>query len=168
MSKSIGFIGGGRITAIFLAAWKDSGLALGPVVVSDGDPEVLARLQARFPEIQVTGDNRVPAGRELVFLSLHPPVAREVLPALAGSLLPGALVVSLAPVLTFERLSTLLGGFQRLARMIDLGQRAPAQRQIAKDAGGQLPDHSRAQQQLMADQLGLCRGLAQSSPKRTR
>jgi pyrroline-5-carboxylate reductase len=118
MPKSIGFIGGGRITAIFLAAWKDSGLALEPVVVSDGDPEVLARLQARFPEIQVTGDNRVPAGRELVFMSLHPPVAREVLPALAGSLLPGALVVSLAPVLSFERLSGLLGGFGRLARMI--------------------------------------------------
>lgn len=118
MSKTLGFIGGGRITAIFLEAWKDGGVPLHDVTVSDPDAAVLGRLKERFPGIRTTTDNRVSMAQDVVFLSLHPPVAKTVLPELAGALRPEALLISLAPVLTFQKLSGLLGGFARLVRMI--------------------------------------------------
>jgi pyrroline-5-carboxylate reductase len=118
MHSKIGFIGGGRITAIFLAAWKGGGIDLKDVVVSDPNAEVLASLKARFPEVQTISENRISAAQDVVFLSLHPPVAKTVVPQIVEALAPKALVVSLAPVLTFEKLSGLLGGFSRLARMI--------------------------------------------------
>ena len=118
MKTTIGFIGGGRITAIFLAAWKDGGVPLKEVVVSDPDAVVLADLQKRFPEIQITTDNRLSAAREVVFMALHPPVAKSVLPQIADALTSDTILVSLAPVLTFEKLTVLLKGFSRLGRMI--------------------------------------------------
>jgi pyrroline-5-carboxylate reductase len=118
MHAKIGFIGGGRITAIFLSAWKDGGVDLTEVVVSDPNAEILASLKARFPEIHAVADNRLSAAQDVVFLSLHPPVAKTVLPQITDALQPKALLVSLAPVLTFEKLSGLLGGFSRLTRMI--------------------------------------------------
>ncbi len=118
MHAKIGFIGGGRITAILLAAWKDGHVDLKEVVVSDPDAEVLGNLKARFPEIHIVAENRLSAAQDVVFLALHPPVAKTVLPQIADALPPQALLVSLAPVLTFVKLSGLLGGFSRLARMI--------------------------------------------------
>jgi pyrroline-5-carboxylate reductase len=49
---------------------------------------------------------------------VHPPVMAEVAAGIKGSLNPGALVVSLAPKFTAAKLSELLGGFARLARVI--------------------------------------------------
>jgi pyrroline-5-carboxylate reductase len=114
----IGFLGGGRITSILLAAWADGGICLKDVVVSDSDPDVLAKLKARFPEIGTVMDNRLSVEQEVVFLSLHPSVAKTVLPDLAKSMPANALFVSLAPGLDFGNLSGLLGGFTRLARLI--------------------------------------------------
>jgi pyrroline-5-carboxylate reductase len=117
-SKSVGFVGGGRITAIFLEALGGRGLALERVTVSDTNPEVLARLKARFPAVAATAENTEAASRERVFLALHPPALKAVLPEIASQLRPEAVVVSLAPVLTLARLSMLLGGFSRLARVL--------------------------------------------------
>jgi pyrroline-5-carboxylate reductase len=118
MQNTLGFIGGGRITAIFLQAWKGRGLDPGRIVVSDPDASVLARLQARFPAIETTPDNALPMAQGIVFLSLHPPVMKSVLPGLGAALRPATTVVSLAPVLTFRKLSDLLNGHRRLVRMI--------------------------------------------------
>lgn len=111
-------MGGGRITAIFLEALGGRGLALDRVTVSDTSPEVLTRLKARFPAVATTADNAEAASGERVFLALHPPALKTVLPEIASGLRPDAVVVSLAPVLTLGRLSTLLGGFSRLARVL--------------------------------------------------
>jgi pyrroline-5-carboxylate reductase len=111
-------VGGGRITAIFLEALGGRGLALDRVTVSDTSPEVLTRLKARFPAVATTADNAEAASGERVFLALHPPALKTVLPEIASGLRPDAVVVSLAPVLTLGRLSTLLGGFSRLARVL--------------------------------------------------
>lgn len=118
MGQEIGFLGGGRITAIFLAAWKDAGLAFDGVVVSDPDPAVREGLAKRFPEIRTVEDNRLAAAQRTVFLSLHPPMAKTVLPEIAATLRSDGILVSLAPVLTFAKLSALTGGFGRCARMI--------------------------------------------------
>ena len=117
-SHTIGFIGGGRITAIFLEALGGRGLALERVTVSDSSAEVLARLKARFQAIATTGDSAEAASMERVFLALHPPALKAVLPVIAARVRKNAVVVSLAPVLTLARLSEMLGGFTRLARVL--------------------------------------------------
>jgi pyrroline-5-carboxylate reductase len=117
-SHTVGFVGGGRITAIFLQALGGRGLALDRVTVSDTSVDVLARLKARFPPIATTADNGEAAACERVFLALHPPALKAVLPEIAPRLRPDAVVVSLAPVLTLARLSALLGGFARVARVL--------------------------------------------------
>ncbi|HNX94083.1 MAG TPA: NAD(P)-binding domain-containing protein [Holophaga sp.] len=115
---TIGFIGGGRITAIFLAAWKAKGIPFDRVVVSDPNPEVRARLKADHPHVEVVADNQKPAEQQVVFLALHPPVLRAVLLDIAPTLSPHTVVVSLAPVVDFITLRTSLNGHLRLARMI--------------------------------------------------
>ena len=117
-SRTVGFVGGGRITAIFLGALKERGLALDRVTVSDVNPDVLTRLEARFPAITTTPENAVPAACDLVFLALHPPALKAVLPGIGPRLAKDAVVVSLAPVLTLARLSEMLGGFGRLVRVL--------------------------------------------------
>ena len=117
-SHTVGFVGGGRITAIFLEALGGSGLALDRVTVSDTSGEARAKLKARFPEITATADNEKAAACERVFLALHPPALKAVLPGIAPGVRKDAIVVSLAPVLTLARLSQMLGGFTRLARVL--------------------------------------------------
>lgn len=118
MKNSIGFIGGGRITAIFLAAWKAAGIDLSRITVSDTAPEVLGRLHSVHPGIETTPDNRRVWGQDIIFLALHPPVMKAVLPEAGPSLRESATVVSLAPVLSFSAMKALLNGHGRLVRMI--------------------------------------------------
>jgi len=118
-TTSIGFVGGGRVARIMLEGWMRAGSMPERVVVSDPNAETLAALKARFPSIETcVGDNCAAAGGAMVFLGLHPAAFGEALPALAAALAPGAIVVSLAPKLTIERLAALLGGFDRIARAI--------------------------------------------------
>jgi pyrroline-5-carboxylate reductase len=118
-NKSIGFIGGGRVTRIFLAGWQRAKAMPGKIVVSDCNAETLAKLQARFPQIETApGNSAAAAAQDIVFLAVHPPVMAEVFAGIKSSLAPGALVVSLAPKFTVAKLSELLGGFSRLARVI--------------------------------------------------
>ena len=56
-SHSVGFVGGGRITAMLLQALGGRGLALDRVTVSDTSTEVLSKLSARFPAITTTAVN---------------------------------------------------------------------------------------------------------------
>jgi pyrroline-5-carboxylate reductase len=117
-NKTIGFIGGGRITRIFLEGWQRAGQLPGQVVVSDCNAETLAKLKSRFPTVETSAQSAAAASQDIVILAVHPPVMAEVAAAIKGSLKPGALVVSLAPKFTVAKLSELLGGFARLARVI--------------------------------------------------
>jgi pyrroline-5-carboxylate reductase len=117
-NRSIGFIGGGRITRIFLEGWTRAGKLPASITVSDPNTETLTKLKTRFPAITTTPDNAQAAGGEIVFLAVHPPVMAEVAAGIKGSVKPGALVVSLAPKFTFAKLTELLGGFARLVRVI--------------------------------------------------
>lgn len=117
-NKTIGFIGGGRITRIFLDGWQRAGQWPGQVVVSDCNPETLAKLKARCPSIETSTQSAVAAAQDIVFLAVHPPVMVEVATGIKGSVKPAAVVVSLAPKFTISKLTELLGGFARLARVI--------------------------------------------------
>ena len=119
ITKSLGFVGGGRITRIFLEGWKRAGMLPGKIVVSDTNADTLAGLKARFPDIQaVLGDNASPAAQDVVVLAVHPPVMVEAAAAIQGKVKGGAVVVSLAPKFTIAKLTGLLGGFARVARLI--------------------------------------------------
>jgi pyrroline-5-carboxylate reductase len=118
-SYSIGFIGGGRVVRILLQGLERAGAFPATCVVSDLDADVLAALNERFPEIQVAGSEiEEPARQEIVFGALHPPVLKGVLPEIGKRLRPGAIFVSLAPVIRIPTLKKALGDFDRVARMI--------------------------------------------------
>jgi len=116
--KSIGFIGGGRITRIILEGWSRAGKMPADVAVSDPNAETWVKLKARFASAVVTEDNKQTAARDIVFLAVHPPAVAETAGLVKGSLKPGSVVVSLAPKFTIAKLAGLLGGFNRLARVI--------------------------------------------------
>jgi len=152
--RTVGFVGGGRITAIFLEALGGTELALDRVTVSDTSPEVLAKRKERFGGITTTSDNGAAASCERVFLALHPPAAKTVLPELAGALRSDAVVVSLAPVLTFKKLSGLLGGFDRLARVIPNAPSVVGAGYNPVAFGDGLPAEPRAEIEVLLEGLG--------------
>jgi len=117
--KTLGFIGGGRITRIILGGLQRKSLDFPEVVVSDVDNGVLSKLREKFPVVRISpGDNRAPAARDIVFLALHPPACLAALDEIKETLKPEAVLVSLVPKITIARLSEKLEGFSRIIRMI--------------------------------------------------
>lgn len=117
VAQSVGFIGGGRVARIVLEGWRRADALPGRIVVSDPSAEAIEGLRARFPGVEA-GDNCLAAEQDVVLVGLHPPVMAAVAAEIRASLRPGAVVVSLAPKVTIERLAGLLGGFDRIARVI--------------------------------------------------
>lgn len=117
--KTLGFIGGGRITMILLSALEKNGTLPAQVVVSDLNGDTLAALRTRFTSIRtVTGTNEEAAGQDLIFVALHPPAAGGVLKDIRSAIRKDAVVISLMPKLTTAQISGMLGGFSRIVRMI--------------------------------------------------
>lgn len=118
-NRSIGFIGGGRVTRIILGGWHKAGQKPAQVVVSDLNLDVLNQLQAKFPGIRIAhNDNKAAASQELIFLGLHPPALPGCLGEIKDCLKPDSILVSLAPKLSSAKLSSALGGFERIVRLI--------------------------------------------------
>jgi len=117
-TKTIGFVGGGRISRIFLEGWQRATAMPANILVSDCNADTLAKLQTQFPGVQTTGNNHAAAAQDIVFLAVHPPVMAEVATAIKCALKSDTIVVSLAPKFTLAKLTGLLGGFDRLARVI--------------------------------------------------
>ena len=118
-NKPLGFIGGGRITRIILSGFNHAGNMPGQIVVSDSNIDVLTSLKTSFPDIHIAhNDNQQPAQQDIVFIALHPPVMSEILGQIKTVLKPTAILVSLAPKLNIAKISEMLNGFNRIARMI--------------------------------------------------
>ena len=117
-NQTIGFIGGGRITRIFIEGWTRAQTLPIKITVSDPNAGSLRNLKNRFPGMTTTSDNGAAASQDIVFLAVHPPALPETVASIKGGLRPGALLVSLAPKFTTAKLRELLGGFARLARVI--------------------------------------------------
>lgn len=117
--KSIGFIGGGRVTKILLNGFKKVKIELDNVVVYDTSSKSLKELKKEFPEIKTVSDDNEPVvSQDMVFLAVHPPAMAEVLRKIKPHLKPYSTVISLAPKLQIKQISSLLGGFTRIVRMI--------------------------------------------------
>jgi len=95
-TKSLGFIGGGRITKIFLQAFKNKNIGFRNIVVFDTNPEITGKLKLLFPQIEISGIEQC-AAQDVVFVALHPPVILETLEKAAPYVSDKSIVISLAP-----------------------------------------------------------------------
>jgi len=116
-SKSIGFIGGGRITKIFLQGFQNKKVVLENVKVFDPNSETLSALKNAFPEIELVQSAKEAATQETVVLAVHPPVMAETLAAIKDAVSAETTVLSLAPKVTIEKISAALGT-EKVVRMI--------------------------------------------------
>ena len=117
MKKSIGFIGGGRVTKILLQGFSNKRVEFEKVVVSDTNPEVLASLKKNFPGVE-GADSLSAAGQDIVFISLHPPVVMDTLELIKGSIKADSIVISLAPKINFAKIVSKLPQVKNIARLI--------------------------------------------------
>ena len=115
-TKSLGFIGGGRITRIFLQAFTNKKHEFDSVLVFDTNTEVLHALKQQFPFIQ-TGDLQQAASQPTVFIALHPPMIMETLDKIADMVSSDTLVISLAPKINIEKIASRLKT-QNILRLI--------------------------------------------------
>lgn len=115
--KTIGFIGGGRITKIFLQAFQNANVNFDGIVVYDVNEAALSNLKNKFPQVLVTRNIDETVNAEIVILAVHPPVTMETLEKLKGKLSPESMLLSLVPKFTIEKAVALLGGFMNVARM---------------------------------------------------
>ena len=116
---TLGFVGCGRVARILLGGFAAAQVDLPGVVASDVNPEALERLRSAFPRVRSAGSqNAEAAAQQVVLIAVHPPAIASVLPAIQAALKSDAIVVSLAPKYTMAKLGELLGGFDRVARMI--------------------------------------------------
>ncbi len=104
-AKTIGFIGGGRVTKIFLKAWKNREVMPESVLVYDINEEVAPKLRREFPSIEFSNDLKEVANQEIVFLALHPPVIMETLDKIASDIKEDSILISLAPKISGEKIS---------------------------------------------------------------
>lgn len=118
VNKTLGFIGGGRITKIILQGLKRAGKMSHDVIISDINTDTLNRLKEMFPEISIVSNNKKVVQQEIIFLAVHPNVMEEVLTEIKPYLKADSILVSLAPKITIKSLSEKLDGFKRIVRMI--------------------------------------------------
>jgi len=107
-TKTIGFIGGGRITKVFLEAFSNKQFNLSLVAVYDINPEVLNSLKEQYPKIQVSDSIKLVADQEIVVVALHPPAIIATLEQITEFLTEETQVISLAPKINIEKISTKL------------------------------------------------------------
>jgi pyrroline-5-carboxylate reductase len=120
-NRSISFIGGGRITKIFLTAFETSKISFKKISVMDVNREVLSALSARFSNINVVDTiNDDILNADYVFLAVHPPVIAETLGKVKGAIGANSILISLAPKFTIDKITTLLGDFNRVVRLLPL------------------------------------------------
>lgn len=115
--KTIGFIGGGRITRILLNGFKNTNVSFATISVYETNETVLNALKADYPRIETSMDPLKAASSDWVFIALHPPVLMETLTALKNSIKKDAMVVSLAPKITIDKIKSVLPHVPNLARM---------------------------------------------------
>jgi pyrroline-5-carboxylate reductase len=115
--KTIGIIGGGRITRILLQAFKNAHVTFDNIRIYDIEEKVLTSLNARFPQIQIAGNLLEVIHADLVILAVHPPVVMETLEKIKAKLKGNTVFLSLAPKFGIAKLESILGDLPNIARM---------------------------------------------------
>ena len=116
-TKSLGFIGGGRITRIFLQAFVNKKAIFESISVFDSSPETLKELKQKFPFIEVLASAQDAAKKDVVFLVLHPPVIMETLEKIKDAITDQTIFISLAPKITIAKMAAVLS-INQIVRLI--------------------------------------------------
>jgi pyrroline-5-carboxylate reductase len=116
-TKSLGFIGGGRITKILLQAFQNKNATFSRIVVTDTNNEISTNLKKIYPSVQIESA-AVAASQDIVFISLHPPVIMDTLELLKNDFKNNATVISLAPKINLAKISSKLGSVKLIVRLI--------------------------------------------------
>jgi pyrroline-5-carboxylate reductase len=116
MINNIGFIGGGRITRIFLEGIKNKTNLPDNIIVTETDPAVVELLD----KYQVTVETELNRSlkQKYIFISLHPPVIKSIITGLKEKVNKDALIISLAPRLTIKWFKENLGSDVKIVRCI--------------------------------------------------
>lgn len=116
--KTLGFIGGGRITRILLNGFKNANVSFEKIYVRETNETVINALKADYPQIETSvTDSLKAASSDWVFLAIHPPALVEALNTVKNIIKKDALVVSLAPKITIDRINSVLPDSPNLARL---------------------------------------------------
>jgi pyrroline-5-carboxylate reductase len=118
-SRSLGFVGGGRVARILLEGLRRGGAQFSQVIVVDPAPDVLALLKRSLPGLPIREGGMAEVSQaSILFIAVHPPAYETVLASLCPHVEQASVVVSLAPKITIAAMTQALGGFDRLVRMI--------------------------------------------------
>lgn len=117
MKTTIGFIGGGRITKVFLQGFTNAGVKFESVNVFEPNAKTLEELISVFPEVKKAKTPEDVAARQIVFIAVHPPAVMETLQKIKENVIESTMVISLAPKITLEKIASVLPS-KNLARMI--------------------------------------------------
>jgi len=117
MKTSIGFIGGGRITKIFLQGFKNADLEPESVQVFEPNAETFEKLASIFPAVEKAETAEAAASQAIVFVAVHPPLMMETLQNIKDAVTESTIVVSLAPKISLEKMASVLPT-KKLVRMI--------------------------------------------------
>ena len=117
-TKSLGFIGGGRITGVILQAFVNKRAIFESISVFDSNTEVIQALKLKFPFIQILNSALEVSEKDIVFLALHPPVIMETLEKIADAIGQQTIFISLAPKITIEKMAGVLKSTQQIVRLI--------------------------------------------------
>lgn len=117
-TKTLGFIGGGRITKIFLQVIRNNKSEYNSIVVFDTNAVVLSQLKEQFPGISIADSASEAAKQDLVFIALHPPAIMETLDLIKDQLKPGTVLISLAPKISIAKMASILPQVSNIVRLI--------------------------------------------------
>lgn len=106
MKTTIGFIGGGRVTRIFLEGFKNKAVEFKSIKVYDHNAETLKALKSAYPQIAVAGSPGEAAKSDVVIIAVHPPVVMETVDKIAEVATEETFVVSLAPKITIDKIAS--------------------------------------------------------------
>jgi pyrroline-5-carboxylate reductase len=116
--RTLGFIGGGRITRILLNGFKNANVSFEEIHVYETNETVLSALKVEYPQIETSStDSAKAASSDWVLIALHPPVLIDTLQTIKNYIKEDALVVSFAPKITLDKMQTVLPEIPNLARM---------------------------------------------------
>lgn len=116
-TKSIGFIGSGRVTKIMLKAFSNANINFSSILVFDISNEISQALKAQFPSVKIVDSATDLTAQDLIVIALHPPVIKEMLEKIKGLVHENTIILSLAPKITIEAI-TKLSGVKKIARLI--------------------------------------------------
>jgi pyrroline-5-carboxylate reductase len=107
-TNSLGFIGGGRITRIFLQALSNVNVEFESIIVFDTNKEIIEKLKQNFPKIRQAETAQETAKQSIVFIALHPPIIMETLEHPKEVITKDSIVISLAPKITIDKMASKL------------------------------------------------------------